>query len=236
MHTRAHGPGGPRTPRVRRREGVITSSSAPSRLWARVARDRYGTDYARGYAARFDELAAEGEDLDGEARLVRRLLPPPARVLDAGCGTGRVSVRLAGWGYDVVGCDVDATMVEEARARCPGVEFHAADLAGLRPAAIGGPVDLVLLAGNVVPLLEPGSLVAAAQGVAAVLRPGGVLLAGFGLGQEHLPEGCPPLPWAAVEDACRVAGLRTEDRWSTWAGDPAGVDDGYVVARWRREG
>jgi SAM-dependent methyltransferase len=44
------------------------------------------------------------------------LPPPPARVLDCGCGTGWLSYLLARRGYDVVGVDVSAEAVELARA------------------------------------------------------------------------------------------------------------------------
>ena len=66
----------------------------------------------QGNAERFRHLAESGADVHGEASFVSALVPPPARVLDAGCGTGRVAVRLAELGYEVVGCDVDAAMVE----------------------------------------------------------------------------------------------------------------------------
>ena len=47
-----------------------------------------GTDYDR----RFEELAAEGRDMHGEAALVDSY--GPMSVLDAGCGTGRVALEL----------------------------------------------------------------------------------------------------------------------------------------------
>ena len=39
-------------------------------------------------------MAAEGTDLAGEARFLDTLLDRGSRVLDAGCGTGRVSAAL----------------------------------------------------------------------------------------------------------------------------------------------
>ena len=79
--------------------------------WTDIARATGGERYAERYAARFRELADGGSDVHGEAGFVSRLLPAPASVLDAGCGTGRVSIRLAELGYDVTGADVDATAV-----------------------------------------------------------------------------------------------------------------------------
>ena len=76
-------------------------------LWERIARTTVGDDYAAAYARRFQTMAERGEDIHGEAGLVNAVLPPPARVLDAGCGTGRIAVRLHEQGYDAVGVDVD---------------------------------------------------------------------------------------------------------------------------------
>jgi len=44
------------------------------------------------------------------------LPPPPARVLDCGCGTGWLSYFLARRGYDVVGTDVSPDAIELAKA------------------------------------------------------------------------------------------------------------------------
>ncbi|GHJ18432.1 class I SAM-dependent methyltransferase [Streptomyces albus] len=69
------------------------------------------------YQARFDGIAARGGDVHGEATLVRAL--GPSSVLDAGCGTGRVAIELARHGIDVVGVDVDASMLATARRLGP---------------------------------------------------------------------------------------------------------------------
>ena len=203
-----------------------------SATWRRVARATRGERYAEAYAEQVRGQAAAGTDVHGEAALVERLVPPPARVLDAGCGTGRLGARLVERGYDVVGCDADETMVAVARAEHPDVPWEVADLADLAGAPLGAPFDVVVLAGNVIPLLDPGTLVAAVRGCAGVLRPGGLLLAGFGLDAEHLPEGCDPTPLAEVDAATSAARLVAEHRWATWAG--ASYDGGgYVVVAHR---
>lgn len=46
---------------------------------------------------------------------VRLALPPPAKVLEVGTGTGALSVLLASHGYDVLGVDIDEDVVQEAR-------------------------------------------------------------------------------------------------------------------------
>src|SRR3954452_1379476 len=57
-----------------------------------------------------------------------RLLAGRRTVVDAGCGTGRHAGFLAGAGFDVVGIDASAQMIDVARARAPGVRFEIADL------------------------------------------------------------------------------------------------------------
>ena len=55
----------------------------------------FGPDHSFDYVERFRALAADGTDIDGEARFVDALLPRGARVLDGGCGPGRVGAALA---------------------------------------------------------------------------------------------------------------------------------------------
>lgn len=154
------------------------------------------------------------------------LVEAPARVLDAGCGTGRITVRLDELGYDVVGVDVDDTMLEVARSEAPGLDWRPGDLASFD---LGERFDVVLLAGNIVPLLEPGTLGSACARLAAHLAPGGWLVCGFGTDAAHLPAGCPATPLADVEAAMAAAGLVPAERFSGWGREPHAEAEGYVV-------
>ncbi len=195
--------------------------------WTDLARTWAGEDYARKYADRFAAMAAQGEDINGEVALAASLVAPPARVLDAGCGTGRSTVALTALGYDVVGIDVDDAMLDVARADAPELDWRQADLADFD---LGQRFDLVLVAGNVVPLLEPGTLAAAAERLAAHVQPGtGRLVCGFGYDADHLPPGCPVTPWEEYDDAMAAAGFAIDQRWSTWERDPWDPAAGYVV-------
>ncbi|MCL4145752.1 UNVERIFIED_CONTAM: hypothetical protein GTU68_049658, partial [Idotea baltica] len=56
-----------------------------------------------------------------------------ARILDAGCGTGAMSVELAQRGAQVVAVDIAPELIKIAEARCPdhlrkNIEFHAGDM------------------------------------------------------------------------------------------------------------
>jgi len=74
--------------------------------------------FHRGY------LTNEQADEDAAELLGLLEVAPRGSVLDAGCGDGRVAVRLASLGYRVVGVDHDANQLERARAsgRARGVE------------------------------------------------------------------------------------------------------------------
>ena len=203
----------------------------PTTRWEQIA----GTTSGADYAARFEALAATGKDMHGEATFVDALLPRGARVLDAGCGTGRVAVRLAALGHRVVGADVDASMLAVARAASQDVTWVAGDLASLPPAvAEAGPYDLVVMAGNVVPLLAEGTLDAALGGLVATLAPAGLLVAGFGLDAGHLPPGCPVTPLEEYDAALASYGLGLVDRFATWERAPYDPVEGYAVSVHRR--
>jgi SAM-dependent methyltransferase len=175
-----------------------------------------GADYDR----RFEALAATGADMDGEATLVASYAP--RRVLDAGCGTGRVAIALAGRGIAVVGVDIDPSMLASARRKAPELSWVQGDLAD--PALPLGPAfDLVVLAGNVMIFVAPQTEGAVLEAMTAHLAPGGVMIAGYSL----RPGGLTVETHDAV--AGRV-GLVLQDRWSTWDRAPFGPTSDYAVS------
>ena len=179
------------------------------------------------YQARFDTLAAEGVDVHGEVHFL--LAFSPSSVLDAGCGTGRVALELARRGVDVVGVDVDPSMLATARTRSDGVRFEEADLADAS-FSLGRTFDLVVMAGNVPLFTPPGTQAALVGGCARHLAAGGLLVAGFSLDRGY--------DLARYDDDCREAGLESMERWATWDRepfDPADAPD-YAVSVHRRSG
>lgn len=173
------------------------------------------------YQRRFDELASTGVDVHGEATFVLRRAP--GSVLDAGCGTGRVAIELARRGVEVVGVDVDASMLGTARTNGPGIDWYEHDLATLD---LGRVFDVVLLAGNVPLFTAPGTQSALVAGCARHVAPNGALIAGFQLGRGY--------ELVAYDDDCRAAGLVLTERFSTWAADPDRPDSDYAVSVHRR--
>lgn len=176
------------------------------------------------YQARFDALAASGTDVHGEAAFVDRLLGErdrrPARVLDAGCGTGRVGIELARRGHEVVGTDLDPSMLEVARAAAPELAWVEADLATL---TLDDAFDAVVLAGNVMIFVAPDHEAAVVANCAAHLVPDGLLVTGFqvrrdGYGPDQL------------DGDARRAGLELVGRWASWEGDRHETGADYQVA------
>jgi SAM-dependent methyltransferase len=183
------------------------------------------------YAQRIAAIAATGKDMHGEARFCAALVRPGARILDAGCGTGRVGARLAELGFDVAGTDVDASMLAVAQ-RIPAVRWYRADLATLdldEP-----PFDLVVAAGNVFPFLAAGAGSAVLERLAAHLGSGGLLVSGFGLDRGHLPAAAAIVDIADYDAWCAAAGLIAVSRHSTWDGDAWTSGAGYAVSVHRR--
>lgn len=204
----------------------MTDESEETR-WSRIG-GLSGDEYAEHFAA----LARSGKDMHGEASFCAAILAPGSRVLDAGCGTGRVGIRLAELGFAVVGADLDESMLAVARRTAPEVPWHQADVSRLSAADLAGAseFDLVVMAGNVVPLLAEGTLPRAMSSIASLLRPGGVVVAGFGLDPAHLPPRCPVTPIGEYDEACRVAGLSLRARYSTWDAAPFDEAEGYAVS------
>jgi SAM-dependent methyltransferase len=133
----------------------------------------------------------------------------PQSVLDAGCGTGRVAIELARRGVDAVGVDLDSGMLDTARRKDPQRQWICADLASLD---LERRFDVVVMAGNVMIFVEPGTEAQVVARMAAHLVAGGRLIAGFELGQT--------LGLDTYDSAADAAGLVLEARFATWDGDP----------------
>jgi len=182
------------------------------------------------YAARFDSLEATGADVHGEATLCESLVPTGSRVLDAGCGTGRVAIRLHQRGYRCVGVDLDASMLDVARSRAPEVRWVLADLTGLE---LAEEFDLVVAAGNVLPFVAAGSEATVVARFADHLGAEGALVAGFGLDDRHLPREAGRVTLDDYDRWCADAGLVLARRLATWEGLPYD-GGGYALSIHRR--
>ncbi len=186
------------------------------------------SDVPRGaaYDRRFEDLAAAGMNMHGEAELVDSYAP--ASVLDAGCGTGRVAIELSRRGYPVVGVDVDPGMLDVARAKALHLTWVQGDLTDPR-LDLGRTFDVVVMAGNVLIFVPAGTEARVLTNAARWLAPSGRLVAGYSL----RPGGFGPAEHDDLADRC---GLVLEDRWSTWDRRPFVPGDNYAVSVHRRDG
>lgn len=182
------------------------SSDAPPPRWVTA----HGPEHSHWYVERFRQMAADGADLAGEARLVDALVPVRSRLLDAGCGPGRVGAELQARGHTVVGVDIDPVLIAAAVEDHPGPTWVVADLATLDLTETEGyqPFDGAVVAGNVMPYLAPGTGAQALTAIVRHLRPDAPIAVGFGLDRGYTLD--------AFDADAQLAGLRLENRFATW--------------------
>ncbi len=195
-------------------------------LWMQNLESNPG--HSTWYVERFRAKAAAGEDLAGEARLVDAMVPRRSRILDAGCGPGRVGGALALLGHTVVGVDVDPVLIAAAVQDHPGGRWLVGDLAELDlPAAgIADPFDAIVCAGNVMAFLAPSTRRMVLTALRAHLAPAGRAAIGFGAGRGY--------PFTEFLADAAAAGLTQDLLLSTWDLQPFHQDSDYLVAVLRR--
>ena len=151
----------------------------------------------RGWKVRSDSLGALAENdmktwdaalYDNKLAMVARygdglldmLDPTPGeRILDLGCGTGRHARMIADRGAEVLGIDRASSMIEQARASFPELEFRIEDGESFR---IDSPFDGVFSNAALHWMTSPEKVV---RRVWEALRPGGRFVLEMG-GQDNL--------------------------------------------------
>ena len=193
-----------------------------SNRWVELIEENPG--HSSWYVERFRSMAAAGDDIDGEARFVDAMLARRSRVLDAGCGPGRVGGHLARMGHDVVGVDFDPVLISAAEEDHPGPTWLVADLAELDLPALGieEGFDVVVCAGNVMTFLAPETRRPVLGRLAAHLRPGGRVVIGFGAGRDY--------PFDEFFEDLDQMGLVADVLLSTWDLRPFQPDSDFLVA------
>jgi SAM-dependent methyltransferase len=213
-------------------EGVSTGNR-----W--IARIEDDPDHSERYVERFRTMAADGVDLHGEARFVDAMVQRGARILDAGCGPGRVGGRLSELGHHVVGVDLDPVLIAAAEHDHPGPTWLVGDLAelgdlvelqdlGVGASDVEAGFDAVVCAGNVMGFLDPTTRKAVLDNLRTVLADGGRIVTGFGSGGHY--------PFDDFFDDVERVGLAVELRLSTWDLRPFSADSEFLVAVLARRG
>lgn len=193
----------------------------PSIWMQKVAAD---PGHSQWYIERFRAMARAGDDIAGEARFVDAMVPRGARILDAGCGPGRLGGYLATVGHDVVGVDVDPALIEAAEQDYPGPRWLVGDLAELDLPArgIAEPFDVIVSAGNVMAFLAPSTRVRVLSRLRAHVAADGRAAIGFGAGRDY--------EFAEFLGDVATAGFAPDLLLSTWDLRPFTDDSDFLVA------
>ncbi|MGY2127880.1 class I SAM-dependent methyltransferase [Blastococcus sp. SYSU DS0617] len=190
--------------------------------WLRMTEE--DPEHSAAYVQRFRTLAEQGMDLVGEARLVDAMLPRGSRVLDAGCGPGRVGAFLHDVGHSVVGVDADPVLIAAAEEDHPGPRWLVGDLAELDLPAQGidAAFDAIVCAGNVMTFLAESTRTDVLRRMRGHVAADGRAAIGFGAGRGYEFD-------EFLADA-RATGWAEDLLLSTWDLRPFTPDADFLVA------
>lgn len=133
------------------------------------------TDFSHLYDAMYPTFI----NYDEEYRLYSTLLEPfqPRKILEIGCGTGRLASKFHQAGYDYTGFDLSESMLQIARQRTPSVSFIQGDMTRLN---FENAFDGVLITGRTLSyIIHNKDLISTFKGILKALVPKGVLIFDF---------------------------------------------------------
>jgi SAM-dependent methyltransferase len=137
---------------------------SPVEFYEPLAKE-YDEEFEVAHRRAYDDLAWE--------RVLALLGDAPRRVIDAGCGTGRLSARLVAAGHEVLGLEPTPSMADAAAARWMADRFEL-QRSGIEDAVVEpGSADLVIAMGSVQFTHDP---IAAVRRMTHWIRPGGHLV------------------------------------------------------------
>ena len=171
--------------------------------------DRGLWDYvsSRRVADEYDAALAGTHLLDADLTFADRHFPTPGSVIDLGCGTGRLLMRLAPRGFDCLGVDLSEAMLDVLREKAAAANLPVAtlkanlvELDGVPPASRDYAACLFSTLGMI---RGPENRAAFLRHVRRILKPGGVFVVhahnvryklGLGLGRRGADPGDRTMP------------------------------------------
>lgn len=167
----------PRKPRKAKRPGrsFIDPHIHPDFLAATGVVRTYFDERASNWSSRYDGQGPLAPRLQLFENRLLEMRPPPATLLDFGCGTGNIAMALARRGYVVSGCDVSARMLDMAKSvdSVEQVRWRTLDASRVELPFSDSQFDIIVASSVLEYLVDPfGSL----QEFHRVLRPAGLLV------------------------------------------------------------
>lgn len=166
------------------------SSDAQQQAQIRANKELWeeGRDYLSAYAHRYLRPVEV-------ILLVRHRDALSGRVLELGCGGGRVTGFLAAISDQVHGLDVSPAMLEYCRRKYPRATFEQGDLRDLSPYGSGS-MDVIIGPGNILDVLTDEERQNLLEELHRVLTPGGLLIF-----SSHNRDNAPYIqkPWQAIK-------------------------------------
>lgn len=153
-----------------------------------------------------------------QAELLATVLPSGCRVVDFGCGDGRVTIPLAALGYEVIGTDSSPNMLDRLAAANPTIPVlltNGTDLAERLACKVDSVISLAVLIHH---SYESGERII--QGLRAAVRVNGLLILDWPVSDEPR-EGD---SWISVttwtreqqDEICRRVGLKRLNNGLPW--------------------
>ncbi|APT92547.1 SAM-dependent methyltransferase [Corynebacterium phocae] len=183
-------------------------------------------NHSQNFARKWKLLEAQGKDIHGEARLIDAMAERGSKILDAGCGTGRLGGELVRRGHTVVGVDVDPILIEHAERDFPEGSWMVGDLSEDEINDSG--FDLAVAAGNVVGFLAESGRESAFRNIFSALRPGGRFVVGLGAGRGF--------DFGDLVALAEKVGFRTDFKYSSWDLKPFNANSTFLVIVLARPG
>lgn len=177
------------------------------------------------YAERWERMEAEGKDIDGEGRAIDALADRGSKILDAGCGNGRLAGYLARAGHNAMGVDLDPHLIEVAKTKYPEAHFEVADLANFALTDEADKLqtfDVLVAAGNVQTFLADWERIPALENIAKHMHATSRYVTGFQLARGYSNQ-------QFTTDA-EAVGMEVLQRFGTWQFEPYAEDGDFLLA------
>ncbi|HAH97239.1 MAG TPA: hypothetical protein DHD79_04415 [Firmicutes bacterium] len=152
----------------------------------------------------YDTTITETDDIPFYLSLARQHCGTGGRILDIGCGTGRILLQLLRNGYQADGLDISAQMLSLTKAKLQAANLETAlyqgDMRTLDSLGLTVKYHLVIIPyASMIYMLEDSDRLAVFRGVYNLLEHGGILAFDFDAGQNEIGISKPWISLQAID-------------------------------------